>query len=76
MTAKNFIVFGRDTCHFCTKAKNLLEENAIDYDYVNVDDDHNLAVLKEMLPGVSSIPQIFVNGDHIGGYDQLKEFIG
>lgn len=72
----NFVIFGRDNCHFCNKAKDLLEENGIEYEYFNVDDAVNLSTLKSLKPDAATIPQIWVDGNHLGGFDDLERLIG
>lgn len=59
-------------CAYCVAAKNLLKSRGCDYEEIRVDQDP--ARRDEMLAraeGRRSVPQIFVNGVHIGGYDEL-----
>ncbi len=59
-------------CPYCVAAKNLLKQKGLDYAEIRVDLD--LARRDEMLSrsgGRRSVPQIFVNGVHIGGFDDL-----
>ena len=58
-------------CPYCTRAKMLLEQKGVEYNEIRVDTDE--ARRKEMiqLSGRTSVPQIFIDDDHIGGCDDL-----
>ena len=64
------LIYTKDYCPFCNKAKAKLEELGIDYNEVDVTDDE--AKQNEMveLTGSITVPQIFL---HIGGCDDLFE---
>jgi glutaredoxin 3 len=59
-------------CPYCVAAKNLLKQKGLDYAEIRVDLD--LARRDEMLSrsgGRRSVPQIFINDIHVGGFDDL-----
>lgn len=59
-------------CPYCVAAKNLLRQKGLDYEEIRVDTDP--ARREEMLArsgGRRSVPQIFINGTHVGGFDDL-----
>ena len=59
-------------CPYCVAAKHLLKQRGLDYTEIRVDTDP--ARRDEMLSraaGRRSVPQIFINGIHIGGFDDL-----
>jgi glutaredoxin 3 len=59
-------------CPYCARAKGLLEKKGVDY--VNIDVIEDTSKRDEMVErsgGRHSVPQIFIDGDHIGGYDDL-----
>lgn len=59
-------------CPYCVAAKNFLKNRGWDYSEVRVDREPGKR--EEMLArsaGLRSVPQIFVNGVHVGGYDEL-----
>jgi glutaredoxin 3 len=67
-------IYTTTVCPYCVKAKRLLD--AKDVDYV----EHNLtgkdAEREELVKksgGMRTVPQIFINGQHIGGCDNLYE---
>ena len=59
-------------CPYCMAAKNLLKQKGMDYTEIRVDTDRQR--YEEMLArtgGRRSVPQIFVNGVFVGGFDGL-----
>jgi len=58
-------------CAYCVAAKNLLKSRGLDYAEIRVDLD--AARRDEMLTRAQrrTVPQIFVNDRHVGGYDDL-----
>lgn len=45
------------------------------YQYLNVDEEKNLTELKEQFPEVKTIPQVFIDNRHIGGYQEFSQEI-
>ncbi|HGS5688070.1 TPA: glutaredoxin domain-containing protein [Vibrio cholerae] len=81
-TLQGNIVFGKATCPYCVKAKQLLDTAGIDYRYHDVVKES--AALYRMIPEVKAIigektpvtvPQIWLNGQHIGGCDALEKWL-
>jgi glutaredoxin 3 len=58
-------------CPYCVAAKNFLKSRGANYSEVRVDSD--LAARKVMMEATrrSSVPQIFINGAYVGGYEEL-----
>ncbi|EOX3358480.1 glutaredoxin domain-containing protein [Vibrio cholerae] len=81
-TLQGNIVFGKATCPYCVKAKQLLDTAGIDYRYHDVVKES--AALYRMIPEVKAIigektpvtvPQIWLNGQYIGGCDALEKWL-
>lgn len=73
------IVYSKDNCPYCVKAKHLLEKHGIVYTELNaVDHLQDLVKLVESAgkPRPQSVPQIFLDDEYIGGYDQLASRLG
>ena len=73
MTKNNIIIYTKNTCPFCVAAKNLLNNKTVEFQEVNI--EGNVELLQEMIHkgnGHRTVPSIFINGKHIGGYDSLK----
>ena len=70
---KNVIVYMGPMCAFCDAAKRLLTKKNIPYKEINVALDENKR--EEMLKksnGKRTIPQIFIEDYHVGGYVELR----
>lgn len=67
-------IYGTSWCTYCNKAKQLCEEQAIEYNYIDVDDTANLRALEERIgEKVRSVPQVFMDGKFIpGGFSGLQ----
>jgi glutaredoxin 3 len=66
------IIYTRQFCGYCARAKSLLEEKGIDY--VEHDATFSPDLRKEMIGrsnGRTTFPQIFIGGQHVGGCDDL-----
>ncbi|WCE32456.1 glutaredoxin [Vibrio sp. SCSIO 43137] len=79
---KGNIVFGKATCPYCVKAKEMLDKSGIPYEYYDVVKDS--AALYRMIPEVKAIigektpvtvPQIWMNDSYIGGADNLEKWL-
>jgi glutaredoxin 3 len=59
-------------CPYCSRAKQLLEARGVQYKEFDVMTDGKLrAELRVRAGGRTSVPQIFINGRHVGGCDDL-----
>ena len=71
----NVTVYSKPACQFCDKAKALLTQLHYEYTEKVVTKDITLPELFEELgKQVRTIPQITMNGKHIGGYNELTEY--
>lgn len=64
-------IFTRPDCGNCHNAKCWLHDHKLRYDELIVGKQADTAVLRA-ISGTERIPQIFINGQHVGGFDQLK----
>ena len=72
----NAIIYGKEQCTYCKQAMKLAEQLAVEYEYRDVGEDPALlAELKEKVPGVRTVPQIFVEGKHVGGYEDFVKYM-
>ena len=58
-------------CPYCVAAKNFLKSRGAAWTEVRVDTDASQRALMWEKTRRSSVPQIFINGTHVGGYDDL-----
>ncbi|AUX39841.1 glutathione amide-dependent peroxidase [Sorangium cellulosum] len=66
----DILLFTKPGCGYCTKAKRLLEERKLAYEEVPASPRRLRAV-----SGKSSTPQVFIDGQHIGGADDLEAYL-
>ena len=67
----DILIYSSAICPYCLAAKNFLKSKGLDYREVRIDLD-SLA-RKDMMDKAkrTSVPQIFVNGVHVGGFDDM-----
>lgn len=64
-------IYSTPTCQYCKRAKSLLESRGISFEEVDISvDEQARSYIKDEL-GLKTVPQIFVDGVRIGGYDNL-----
>jgi glutaredoxin 1 len=68
-------IYGKPSCGFCTKAKRFCEDRSFAYEYKDVTTSTFMEELKEVYPEARSVPQIFINGDRVGGYNELLSYV-
>ena len=67
------IVWSKDQCPYCVQAKALLDSRGIEYEERNImKGTWTKEQLLEAVPTARTLPQIFLDGDHIGGFSELK----
>jgi glutaredoxin 3 len=65
-------IYTKAFCSFCWRAKNLLEAKGVDYVEIAVDmGGKDRALMIERASGRSTVPQIFIRGEHVGGCSDL-----
>lgn len=65
-------MYAGPNCNYCAAAKDLLRKAGLDWQERDVADPAIAAEFRTRLPRVRSIPQIFVDDQHIGGYEDLS----
>lgn len=66
-------LYGSDQCPYCVAARMLLTQKGLPFEDVPVGGDYELRKQMESLSGGWSVPQIFLDGAPIGGFDELHE---
>ena len=70
---KKVVIYTGPMCNFCSAAKHLLNKKKVSYEEIDIGYDEKKR--EEMLKksnGMKTIPQIFIDEKHIGGYVELK----
>ncbi len=66
--------FTREGCEFCARAKQKLDGVGIPYEELVLNRDYTEATLRAV-SGRSTVPQVFINGKHIGGSEELEQYL-
>ena len=75
MTNK-IVVYSKNNCVYCTKAKNLLTRLGLVYTERKLQDFESVDALQEAIgKKVRSMPQIVIDDEIVGGYNQLIEYL-
>lgn len=74
-STKGTVVYGKENCVFCDRAKKLLGGLSIPYTYKNAGDPAIRAELLELVPAAKSVPQIWLYGVYVGGWEDLVNYI-
>jgi glutaredoxin 3 len=65
-------MYTRRWCGYCTAAENLLDSKGVKYEQIDCTGDHETRAWLLKATGRSTVPQIFIDGKPIGGYDDLR----
>ncbi len=67
-------VMARKGCPYCAKAKKMLDDAGMEYEVLMMGEDYTDRSLRA-IAGSSSVPQVFINGDHVGGSTDLDAWL-
>ncbi len=65
------VIYTTRICPYCVRAKQLLQRKGIAYEEVDVSNDHATRMQLVERTKQRTVPQIFINDQHIGGCDDL-----
>ena len=69
------IIYSKTNCVYCTKAKGLLEKLRLDYTEKKLEEFESVdKMLEDIGKQVRQMPQIKIDNELIGGYNQLVEY--
>ncbi len=71
----SIVIWGKPACPSCMRAKALCEQRQYPYEYKELGKDFDRETIMENFPGARTFPQIVINNDKIGGYEQMLEYI-
>lgn len=69
------IIYSKRDCTYCDQAKSLLEFNDYEIEERKIGDGYTREELLEAVPTARSVPQIFIDDQYIGGYNELKKYL-
>lgn len=68
-------IFTKPGCPFCKKAKVLLADKGISYEEITISNHGPSSRTLRAVAQASTVPQVFIEGEHIGGCDDLEVFL-
>lgn len=66
-------IYCTQLCPYCTRAKLMLDKKAVSYTEYDLDEKPELRPEMEKRSGRTSVPQIFIDNFHVGGFDDMAE---
>lgn len=66
------LIWSKYHCTYCDQAKALLQQKGIPFEERKIGDGWTKEELLEAVPTARTVPQIFLNEEYVGGYQELK----
>ena len=70
-TTPDVRIYTTPWCGYCTAARRLLKKKGVEYEVIDVSNDGDLRQKIMELSGQRTVPQIFIDSQPIGGYDDI-----
>lgn len=67
------ILWSKYHCPYCDQAKALLKQQGIPFEEKKIGDGYTREELLEAVPTARTMPQIFIDGELVGGFTELKQ---
>jgi glutaredoxin 3 len=71
VSSPNVIIYGNASCPFCGAARMLLTKKSVEFENISVTGDASLLEEMQQKSGRRSVPQIFIDDYHVGGFEEL-----
>ncbi len=68
-----YTIYTQNMCGYCTMAKELLEDHSMEYKEIPIDADTEAKNYVKSF--AKTVPQIFREEQHIGGYEELHDYL-
>jgi glutaredoxin 3 len=69
----NVEIYCTQLCPYCTRARMMLDKKGVSYIEYDLDEKPELRPEMEKRSGRTSVPQIFIDDFHVGGFDDMAE---
>ena len=75
-----YVVYGTENCAYCVQATNLLKSKGLPYEYKKLGEDvgreeFSQLFIERNLTVPRTVPQIFNDGEYVGGFNDLKKML-
>lgn len=67
----NVVIYTTKICPYCVRAKDLLTRKGVEYQEISAEDEAVRIAMVQKAGGRRTVPQIFINDQHVGGCDDL-----
>ena len=71
MSKPKVIIYGNASCPYCGAARMLLTKKSVEFEDISVTSDASVFEEMQQKSGRRSVPQIFIDDYHVGGFDEL-----
>ena len=71
MTMANVVMYGTQSCPYCIAARRLLAKKGVEFEDIRVDMHPERRREMQQRGGGHTVPQIWINSQHVGGCDEL-----
>ena len=68
------IMYATRFCPYCMRARSLFKKKGVEYTEISVGRGRDLWDEMEQRSGRNTVPQIFINDESVGGYDDIAAF--
>lgn len=72
---QKIVIYSRDGCVYCDMAVSLAKSKNMEMVVLKLDRDYEVEDFTARFPYAKTVPQIILNGEHIGGYQDLKDLV-
>ena len=74
------VIYGKSNCKYCLLTKKYLDSSNVTYEYISLDDDNDRKnffdnINRNKKNKLKTVPQIYLDNIHVGGYDDLMNFM-
>ena len=70
-----YIIYSKPSCGYCLQARDLLEQNKLEFDYLTLGTHYSLQEFMELFPNARTFPMIVKDGEVVGGFNNLVEYL-
>lgn len=70
-----YTIYSKPSCSYCLQAKDLLEQNKLEFEYKQLGADYTLQEFMELFPNARTFPMIVKDEECIGGFNNLVEYL-
>lgn len=69
-------ILGKKGCKYCRLARQLASKSSHKWEYIDLDKERNSEIKTYLdIEGFETVPQIWVNGKHVGGYTEYRKVV-